>query len=80
MTNKKSSISYSNSMNRSMKIISPFLYFKNGRKLEVKPSTIYKQIRDEKINVKQLNKVLFDNYDNLIYNPSTGRIVKKIYI
>ena len=77
MTNKKSSISYSNSMNRSMKIISPFLYFKNGRKLEVKPSTIYKQIRDEKINVKQLNKVLLDNYDNLIYNPSTGRIVKK---
>ena len=60
------------------KYISPYLLKQNPpRELKVKSTTIYKQLREGKITEKDINKMLFDNYDNLIYNPHSKRITTK---
>ena len=65
-------------MDNKNKYISPYLLKQNPpRELEVKSTTIYKQLREGKITEKDINKMLFDNYDNLIYNPVSKRITTK---
>ena len=43
----------------------------------VSKKTIYKQLREGKFTIKQLNKVLLGEYSNLIYNPFSKKIVSK---